>query len=379
MKYLALLAFTCMSLVQAEEFCYERKYTEKDLSSSATQVLKSIQIKITEPNGDSTPSMTEDGLVGEHGILINGITRNGKTYVYYDIGGALSFKTAKGISRAATEESPFGSIDFDYFQTKEQLKSPWLAPYKAGTLVYQLKVTNDLTLMEKDTFCNDGLECVDTLELKAKDKVNNIYRLAEVPCKGLNFVRHAVKKSPAQKPNGMEFSIAYKGKMYFKLIKNKKLDAAQRQRLNIPANVDFTWHRYYELSQVDLTINGQATGLQNVKPEDANAFAFDPKRTDVAAVVIPSAETLQELAQEIPLNTNDVKWDTKGNLLSVDMVGPMRASGFLGSTASAEMTVDGNSIGGAVTVNNFLCKADPSLTKLVCDVDYVTSMSIGTN
>lgn len=364
-KTLSLALLAMLSNSYADESCYERIYTPEHLNKPENkgQILKSIQLKITSTS--NTDPVSEDGLIPGYLYLLNGVTRDGKTYVYDNMGAALPFKTAVGIARGYSGEGPMGSFNFD-FVTKTSFK---------------LKVEDDLTIIEQNTFCNDALECEDVKVLAAKYPANNTYLMYQVPCDKLKFVKHKpaaaakVEKAEAVK-TGLNMSISYKGKMIYSLIKNKKLSEEQKQRLHVPANVDFTWKRYYELTQVDMLVNGVSTGLQTVNPADANAFAFDPSRTDVLATIFPEAQTLEELAQEVALNKGDVKWDAKGNVLAADLVGPLRKSGFLGSTAGASVNVDGTTIGASITVRDFNCQADQTLTKLICNVDYETSASM---
>lgn len=356
-----------MAQTNAAEFCYERTYTAQDMAKYPTQIVKSIQLKISEPSNDSVTPMTEDGLIPGYTFLLNVKNKEGKTYVYDNVGAALPPRTVPGISRSYSGEGPFGSFDFDLL-------------FKDN--IYQLKIVDDLNVIEKNTFCNDGLECVDSKWLRANDKVNNIYRLKEIACDKLTFVKHKNPEVKTDKPKmeqaGLGLSISYKGKMIYSLIKNKKLTAEQRRSLNVPDSVDVIWKRYYQLTQIDMVINGMATGLQPVNPADANAFAFDPNYTDVFAAIFAEAKTWADLVEEVPLKPGDVKWDGKGNLLSADLVGPLRASGFLGSTVGADVDIDGTIMGGSVTINNFKCVADKTLTKLICDVDYATSMNMKT-
>lgn len=363
-----------MAQTQAAEFCYERTYTAQEMAKFSTQIVKSIQLKITEPGstGALLESETQAGMYDGYSFLLNTTSRDGKTYVYENQGAADPARTVSGIRSAYSGEGPFGSFDFEVYKEN----------------IYQLKIVDDLNVIEKNTFCNDGLECVDSKWLKASDKVNNIYRLKSMDCSKLVFSKHEFKEKKVEaKPSqlkksngaGLGMTISYKGKMIYSLTKDKTLSAQERALLQIPSNVVISWKRYYELTQIDLEINGQKTGLQPVNPKDANALVFDPSFDDLLGMVYAEARTWKEKVEEIQMEAGDVKWDSKGNLLAADIAGTLRRSGFLGSTVGAQINIEGSSLGGSVQVNEYKCAADKTLTKLICNVDYVTSANVDLN
>ncbi len=150
----------------------------------------------------------------------------------------------------------------------------------------------------------------------------------------------------------------------------------EKARYGIPASIQLEWKKYYLLSSIDLNINGQATGLQNIAENESHALAFNPDDNESIAIINLQAKNLAELVEDASLRKGDVNYDTKKNLLAAKMDSALKDSGMLGATVGAGVSMEGVGMDMSVAVRKYDCKGDTIRKTLVCDVDFTVKTSM---
>ncbi|MBL7716367.1 MAG: hypothetical protein JNL01_12950 [Bdellovibrionales bacterium] len=181
----------------------------------------------------------------------------------------------------------------------------------------------------------------------------------------------ATTSAEAQVP-GFSLTLAVKGKVFYKLTENRSLSKSEVLDMGLDAKKTYSWPKFYESSESDVTINGLAMGRQPVESDTTHAFGFDPSSPSSFDIIDTHEIDPTQALQKMPVGKNDITWDAKKNLVAAKLDQGLRNSGALGSMLGISLTTRGStSVSEQLQINQYTCKTESSATTLVCDVDLV--------